>query len=269
MSLRRFVILFALATCALGFSSLVPGAAAHRSSCHAAETCPSDAHTYVWFDGGGIGWNCAVESPSADWVSGQTTILYQFVHEPVYVGGYVCSFAAAGLAPPEDPLRLRPGPWTRYIAVSSARKMLSKIDRHALPTYGLPALYLPGWLPASYTLTGWTRAIDATETQMPDVSLYLGLKHPSHVRDGRPSWSVVPLTPELGGCAGNFSYIPHQTRVPGRTIRYGNVAFSGGVFMGEVVVCFANGVAARFRIDIPLPLASLKKIGVQTVRATY
>src|SRR5947207_12357522 len=36
------------------------GASAHQSGCHSAHTCPSDHHTYVWFDPGtGLGWDCA------------------------------------------------------------------------------------------------------------------------------------------------------------------------------------------------------------------
>ena len=40
---------------------VLPGkASAHQSGCHSAHTCPSDHHTYVWFDPGtGLGWDCA------------------------------------------------------------------------------------------------------------------------------------------------------------------------------------------------------------------
>jgi hypothetical protein len=38
----------------------LPPAAAHRSGCHAAHTCPSDHHTYVWADPrDGKSWDCA------------------------------------------------------------------------------------------------------------------------------------------------------------------------------------------------------------------
>src|SRR5438874_966873 len=32
---------------------------AHRSPCHTAHSCPSDHHSYVWFDAAGQGWDCA------------------------------------------------------------------------------------------------------------------------------------------------------------------------------------------------------------------
>lgn len=31
----------------------------HRSPCHSAHSCPSDHHSYVWFDAAGQGWDCA------------------------------------------------------------------------------------------------------------------------------------------------------------------------------------------------------------------
>jgi hypothetical protein len=43
----------------------LPAASAHRSGCHAAHSCPSDHHTYVWTDpGDGKSWDCA--KPGAD-----------------------------------------------------------------------------------------------------------------------------------------------------------------------------------------------------------
>ena len=36
-----------------------PGALAHENPCHSRHSCPSDHHTYVWYDGGGHGWSCA------------------------------------------------------------------------------------------------------------------------------------------------------------------------------------------------------------------
>src|SRR5207237_906410 len=32
---------------------------AHRSPCHLSHSCPSDHHSYVWFDAAGQGWDCA------------------------------------------------------------------------------------------------------------------------------------------------------------------------------------------------------------------
>jgi hypothetical protein len=53
--------LAALAVAGLAAAALVPERAyAHRSGCHSAHTCPSDHHTYVWYDpNAGRGWDCA------------------------------------------------------------------------------------------------------------------------------------------------------------------------------------------------------------------
>ncbi len=51
-------ILLALAAGAMA-AVAVPVAGAHSSGCHAAHSCPSDHHSYVWFDGTGAGWDCA------------------------------------------------------------------------------------------------------------------------------------------------------------------------------------------------------------------
>ena len=67
---------------ALGFlvaSFVAPRASAHESPCHAAHTCPSDHHTYVWSDpSSGLAWDCAEPGateydPSLD----TATIVYQ------------------------------------------------------------------------------------------------------------------------------------------------------------------------------------------------
>lgn len=47
----------------LGLALLAAGAGlsgtAHRDPCHTAHSCPSDHHSYVWFDAAGQGWDCA------------------------------------------------------------------------------------------------------------------------------------------------------------------------------------------------------------------
>src|SRR5438477_3564180 len=45
----------------------------HRSGCHSAHSCPSDHHTYVWYDGNGQGWDCA--EPGAPELNGLDTTL--------------------------------------------------------------------------------------------------------------------------------------------------------------------------------------------------
>jgi len=53
-------------------------ALAHQSGCHAAHSCPSDHHTYVWYDGSGRGWSCA-EPGAAEYdpARDKTRIVYQ------------------------------------------------------------------------------------------------------------------------------------------------------------------------------------------------
>jgi hypothetical protein len=70
-------------------------ASAHSDGCHSAHSCPSDHHTYVWYDAGGQGWSCArpgsdTYDPSRD----TTTIAY---------GGYTYYCYAYGSAPPPAP----------------------------------------------------------------------------------------------------------------------------------------------------------------------
>jgi hypothetical protein len=68
------------------------GAGAHRNGCHSAHSCPSDHHTYTWYDGQGRGWSCAKPgAPEYDPSADTTLIRY---------GGltYYCR-RAAGSAP--------------------------------------------------------------------------------------------------------------------------------------------------------------------------
>jgi hypothetical protein len=70
-------------------------AISHTNGCHSAHSCPSDHHTYVWYDSSGSGWDCA--KPGADEYDPSrdtTTITY---------GGYTYYCRAAGSAPPSPP----------------------------------------------------------------------------------------------------------------------------------------------------------------------
>jgi hypothetical protein len=56
------VVLVSVGLVGLATATLVlPGqASAHQSGCHSAHSCPSDHHTYIWYDPGtGLGWDCA------------------------------------------------------------------------------------------------------------------------------------------------------------------------------------------------------------------
>jgi hypothetical protein len=64
----------------------------HRSPCHLAHSCPSDHHSYIWFDAAGQGWDCAkVGAPE---VSAADTYA-------IYYGGlrYRCHRAGGTTAP--------------------------------------------------------------------------------------------------------------------------------------------------------------------------
>jgi len=70
-------------------------AAAHSNGCHSAHSCPSDHHTYIWYDGAGQGWSCARPgSSSYDPSRDTTTISY---------GGYTYYCYRAGSPPPPPP----------------------------------------------------------------------------------------------------------------------------------------------------------------------
>jgi hypothetical protein len=55
---RPAVVLLVLALALLAAGVALSGTA-HRSGCHTAHSCPSDHHSYVWFDAAGQGWDCA------------------------------------------------------------------------------------------------------------------------------------------------------------------------------------------------------------------
>jgi hypothetical protein len=55
---RPAVVLLALALALLAAGAALSGNA-HRSGCHVVHSCPSDHHSYVWYDAAGQGWDCA------------------------------------------------------------------------------------------------------------------------------------------------------------------------------------------------------------------
>jgi len=74
------VVAVALAAAGFAFAlALAGGANAHRSGCHAAHSCPSDHHTYVWTDPGtGLMWDCAEPgAPEVDPSLDTTTIVWE------------------------------------------------------------------------------------------------------------------------------------------------------------------------------------------------
>jgi hypothetical protein len=55
---RPAAILIVLVLALLAAGAALSGTA-HSSPCHVAHSCPSDHHSYVWFDAAGQGWDCA------------------------------------------------------------------------------------------------------------------------------------------------------------------------------------------------------------------
>jgi hypothetical protein len=55
---RPAVVLLVLMLALIAVGVAVSGTT-HRSPCHTAHSCPSDHHSYVWFDAAGQGWDCA------------------------------------------------------------------------------------------------------------------------------------------------------------------------------------------------------------------
>jgi hypothetical protein len=55
---RPGFVLLVLALALLAAGAALSGTN-HRSPCHSAHSCPSDHHSYVWFDAAGQGWDCA------------------------------------------------------------------------------------------------------------------------------------------------------------------------------------------------------------------
>jgi hypothetical protein len=70
MDMRRPAVVLLVLSLALLAAGVALSGTAHRSPCHSAHSCPSDHHSYVWFDAAGQGWDCAkvgaVEVSSAD-----------------------------------------------------------------------------------------------------------------------------------------------------------------------------------------------------------
>src|SRR5690348_11640149 len=57
--MRRPGVVIALFLLALAGAGLTVSAQAHSSPCHIAHSCPSDHHSYVWYDANGQGWDWA------------------------------------------------------------------------------------------------------------------------------------------------------------------------------------------------------------------
>ena len=59
MDTRRPAVVLLVLSLALLAAGVALSGTTHRSPCHSAHSCPSDHHSYVWFDAAGQGWDCA------------------------------------------------------------------------------------------------------------------------------------------------------------------------------------------------------------------
>lgn len=91
----RSLLLLLFIVAAVGLT-VAASASAHSDGCHSAHSCPSDHHTYVWYDANGQGWSCARPGSSAFDPSRDTTSI---THDG---NTYYC-YRAGSLAPPPPP----------------------------------------------------------------------------------------------------------------------------------------------------------------------
>ncbi len=71
----RLRTLFLAALVGASLLAAVP-ADAHRSGCHSHHSCPSDHHSYVWYDAAGRGWDCAKPGSPEVAAADTTQIVY-------------------------------------------------------------------------------------------------------------------------------------------------------------------------------------------------
>ena len=90
--MRRPAVVTLVVCLALLAAGAAVSANRHRAPCHSAHSCPSDHHSYVWFDAAGQGWDCAkVGAPEVTSADAQA----------IFYGGlrYQCHRAGGAAAP--------------------------------------------------------------------------------------------------------------------------------------------------------------------------
>jgi hypothetical protein len=123
--MKKFVALIVACALGLGASLLASGALAHQSGCHSQHSCPSDHHTYVWYDGNGQGWSCAKPgAPEYDPALDTTTIVYAGLT-------YYCR--AAGSLPPTTTTTYTPPTTTTTTQPPSPEPLDPPLDRSLDP----------------------------------------------------------------------------------------------------------------------------------------
>lgn len=86
----RWVLAGALAV--VGFGLAPVPAEAHQSGCHAAYSCPSDRHTYVWVDPQtGERLDCVSATNYPTYGTGQETVHFDWYENNVRIDRYHCT----------------------------------------------------------------------------------------------------------------------------------------------------------------------------------
>jgi hypothetical protein len=102
MRRRALSVLAAVVFCVSGvFAAFtVTGASAHQNGCHSAHSCPSDHHTYIWYDANGQGWDCAEPgAPEYNPAVDTTTIVYAGLPYYCHAAGSTNTAPATTTAP--------------------------------------------------------------------------------------------------------------------------------------------------------------------------
>jgi hypothetical protein len=73
--MRRPAIVLLLLAVALLAAGVALSGTTHRAPCHSVHSCPSDHHSYVWFDTAGQGWDCA-KAGAAEVTAADTQRIY-------------------------------------------------------------------------------------------------------------------------------------------------------------------------------------------------
>ena len=118
--MRRPGVVIMVVLLALVAAGLTVSASAHSSPCHVAHSCPSDHHSYIWYDAAGQGWDCAkVGAPEVTPADTQRVYYQGLAYQCHGAGGAhtaTCGTEAWGVKTLSDPaaqqVDLRPRPTT-------------------------------------------------------------------------------------------------------------------------------------------------------------
>lgn len=108
--MRRPLIVTLATVLALAGAGAALSRPAHRSPCHPSHSCPSDHHSYVWYDAAGQGWDCAkVGAPEVTAADTQTIYSNGLAYRCRRAGGIqtpTCGTEAWSLKTLSDPASL-------------------------------------------------------------------------------------------------------------------------------------------------------------------